>query len=765
LEQNLAENHFGVVNRKTGKDVVLSLQHLELGGVVHPAGAHLKVSHIFESGEPGPIEAVYCFALPRDAALRSFTVHAGDTYVESKLLPRGEATELYEKGIEEGSISVLAQNYRDGVVNLSVGNLRKGEPVRVDLEIIAGVELRDEGYRFRFPFTLSPTYHPKARTDSDGTTGSIQLPTAEFGDVLLPEWLKDPSALHTIGCDLTLVSSQGFTTVSSPSHRVAVAEIDGSTRKISLTSGLDQPNRDLVVEIKTASKTTSIYYYEYEGATHFFAVTPSTVFGESQITQRRIVFVLDRSGSMQGTPITQAKNAVKACLGAFSGGEEFNIIAFDDKVELFKKAMVDASNNDRDQAVQFIDTIDARGGTELLGALEVAITQLKSTGGDIFLVTDGQVSGTENIIERLASSNVRVHTLGIGSASQDRFITLLSRSSGGTSRFLTPRERVDVGALEVFSSIRKPIATELKAEISGSEGEVKPEPAKTIYQGVPFMAYGRYSSKTATLRIKWSEGTGIELSLESSNKLRFDVVRLAQGARLITDEESASSWAPSTSKETDRIERRLRKLSEEYGLASRASSLVAVVKLASDKPGIIPKTRIVPVGMPEDVNFGSYFNAISLGSVLNSNMLNLKAAGSFYRMQLSTNYKSAPSTAIEPPNQTDKVLEIAAQIQADGSLPGNTLEERSIKTLAAYLILTAFNKEKPIFDSHLEKLRKYLDSILTQLPDETSELIKKVIKSIDSGDKIKPTIITQLLREINEPKNNLMSLLAKVLTK
>jgi hypothetical protein len=62
LEQTLAEKPFGVFDRKTGKDVRLTLQHLELGGVVHPAGAHLRVSHIFELGEPTPVEAVYSFA-------------------------------------------------------------------------------------------------------------------------------------------------------------------------------------------------------------------------------------------------------------------------------------------------------------------------------------------------------------------------------------------------------------------------------------------------------------------------------------------------------------------------------------------------------------------------------------------------------------------------------------------------------------------------------------------------------------------------------
>jgi Ca-activated chloride channel family protein len=53
----------------TGKAANLSMQRLWLTGQVLPAGARLVVQHIFRSEEDKPIEAVYSFPLPRDAAL------------------------------------------------------------------------------------------------------------------------------------------------------------------------------------------------------------------------------------------------------------------------------------------------------------------------------------------------------------------------------------------------------------------------------------------------------------------------------------------------------------------------------------------------------------------------------------------------------------------------------------------------------------------------------------------------------------------------
>jgi hypothetical protein len=79
------------------------------------------------------------------------------------LKPVQKAWEDYETGIEAGHLSALAQIYGDGIVNLNIGNIRPGETVTVYIEILAGVETSDKGFRFRFPFTLAPAYHRQAQ--------------------------------------------------------------------------------------------------------------------------------------------------------------------------------------------------------------------------------------------------------------------------------------------------------------------------------------------------------------------------------------------------------------------------------------------------------------------------------------------------------------------------------------------------------------------------------------------------------------------------
>ena len=115
-----------------------AMQRLWLTGQVTPFGARLLVEHTFESAERRPVEVVYGFMLPQDAALRSFRVTGEDFEVSSDLQPVDKAVSAYEEGIDMGSLSVLARQYADGMMNLTVGNLKPGEPVRVILEILAG---------------------------------------------------------------------------------------------------------------------------------------------------------------------------------------------------------------------------------------------------------------------------------------------------------------------------------------------------------------------------------------------------------------------------------------------------------------------------------------------------------------------------------------------------------------------------------------------------------------------------------------------------
>jgi Ca-activated chloride channel family protein len=761
-EQELAQV-FAPRSAETGRPIELAMQRLWLVGRVTGVGARLLVRHVFQSKEEKPLEAIYGFVLPRDAALRRFRVTGQGFSVSSELMPVEKVRETYEEAVAEGHTAAMAAQYGDGMVNLTVGNIRPGEEVTVNLEVVAGVETRDDGLRFRFPFTLAPAYHARARAAEVAPgVGEIELPADEFGDLVLPQFVSDASALHEVGFDLSVSMARPIVEAASPSHAVRVVALGLGRSRVSLATAKDLPNRDLVLDVRTAEALDgAMAGTGADGRGHFAAVVPSSAFrrgaaeGADTEEPRRVVFVLDRSGSMEGAPITQAKNAVTACLGALGESDEFGIVAFDTSVETFTSALVKATMDQRKKAGGFLAGVDARGGTELAAAVAAAARMLAGpsggdgSGGDVVVVTDGQVMSTEAILATARATGLRLHCLGIGSASQDRFLTLLARETGGVSRFVTPRERVDLSAVELFASVGRPLAGRLVARVEGFAGaRIAPDVQTFVFAGAPVVVFGdTEGAGEGRLVIEW-EAAGGRRSLEVPLKIgpggEGETLRLLQGARLITDLESRIVGGDGvrsgveTRREAERIRKRLVALGEAYGLANREMGLVAVVRRAGDQPGDIPVTRVVPVGLAQDVMLGAYFPLMAdsmcdLRTVHRSKKARGPMLASPMRAQTSLSgifrKRGAWDVLLQESfmrggGADDGLLKLASSLEPDGGLPGKTEEERAQATVLALLLFLAegHSAKAGAFRAHVKRMIKFLEGSAVQ-----NDVVKEVV--------------------------------------
>jgi hypothetical protein len=114
----------------------------------------------------------------------------------------------------------------------------------------------------------------------------------------------------------------------------------------------------------------------------------------------------------------------------------------------------------------------------------------------------------------------------------------------------------------------------------------------------------------------------LEFSLDLPDCRMAETLRLLQGSRLITDLEAQYTVIPgeraTERRDQKRIADRLQTLNETYGLARRCMSLVAVIERGGDQPGELPKTTVVPVGMPQDVSFAAYFGSSAASGVMAS---------------------------------------------------------------------------------------------------------------------------------------------------
>ena len=755
---------YSAYHADSGKKIELAMQDLRLEGTITELGAVLNIRHLFRSAEKSNVEVVYAFMLPRDAVLKRFKIIGEGFNVTSSLLKTSKAKETYEDGIKKGSLSVLTQQFRDGVVNLTIGNLRPGEQVAVYLEVFSGVDLSDDGFRFRFPFTLAPGYHSKARYDFDGRIGRVLIPDDEFDDVIYPEWWNDASNLHTVSFGLEVSPKSKISGVSSPSHPLDI-RLKENSFQVSLSTEKDVPNRDLILDVLIDSSDPRTFFASNpENDDRFVSVIPSKFFNEAEESPRRIVFVLDRSGSMRGAPMTQAKRALKACLGVLSEDDTFGIVAFDDRVEVYRKSLVKGVSGNREEGSNFINRIDARGGTKLLFGIKSAIDILNAEG-DIMVLTDGQVLATEEIINQVVHGSLRIHCLGIGSASQDRFLALLSRKTGGISSFISPRERVDLAALTLFSSITSPVAEEIKIRVIGGKSVIRPSPPTTVYHGVPLIIYGTAKGESI-LSVSWKDSSKeLNIPLSKNEKLSYDTLKLIQGARIITDIDSQIYMSNRKDKLSNkRLERKLFETSLKYSLSSRAASLVAVVKRKDDISGMTPRTVIVPVGIPEDVDFSSYMRTSSLNIMSPVNVMDKRSypitegtgaiSGS---PNVSVMGGDAPSLKhIDLEDESDILFELAAKMQPDGGMTGDNHEERIIHSLLMILELNQQPDEVvKAFNIHIDRLMNYIEKQKTHLKTNKLDKISSILDLVRQGKPPKGTWRKYLSKLLTLPKINI----------
>lgn len=768
----LGTNSIGstLVDATTGKSVPLSMQRMELSGRANPAGALLQVTHQFACEGDHPIEAIYTFMLPRKGALRRFRVKGEGFDVKSQMSVREDARKEYETGLQDGHLSVLAETNLDGMVNLSVGQIQPDDKITVVLEIVCAVETQDDRFRFRFPFTLAPSFHERGHAVPTPDGGKIELPSDIFGDLVLPEWKTTSEGLHQVSFRMHVESPGLLEAVSSPSHKILVRP-DKNQAEVELAATSDLPDRDLVIDVLTKKPEPVLFKDKRdnsgipEGSPQWMLSIPSSIFPTKEDTPRKVCFVLDRSGSMQGSPISSACLALKACLSALRPMDEFGIVRFSNKPEDMTSHMVEASDYYRRIAHSFLDETTASGGTHLARALGKAVEILGNPRGDIFLITDGQVFETGPIVEQCSASGARIHVLGIGEASQDRFLESLSRRTNGVSRMVSVSEDVAEDALELFGTIREPLWEDVRAQVS--EGEKTQEyEIGTIWSGRPVSIIDQGQQNITPSRVTFQLGREkktVDVKEVQENPAGF--LPLLWASERITDLESEFDFAKEGPLASD-IKEELRQISLKYGLASRSVSLSAVVERIGDQPGDQPKQQIIPVGMPggKDLSQGVFNSSpigirccsssgvtpqnISESSTVMCDSLASSSSVSWTSPQYSQNgarkmgWTLGSSYSVTIVNDrdfsstaTDNITLMAylSLLESDGGLPGETIQARWIRTflLALWTIQVAKSSDKNSYWMHLNKMGYFLDMAPTL--DIFSQARFDAVKRIKDG--------------------------------
>jgi uncharacterized protein with von Willebrand factor type A (vWA) domain len=124
----------------------------------------------------------------------------------------------------------------------------------------------------------------------------------------------------------------------------------------------------------------------------------------------KFVYVFDRSGSMEGAPLTAAKKQLLDSLQPLGETQQFEILFFNHRVTIFDggnvpKRATFATDHNKQLAAEFVQRISADGGTDRTLALRTA---LKLQPDVIFFLSDEDKPMPAKELDEIAKANDRV---------------------------------------------------------------------------------------------------------------------------------------------------------------------------------------------------------------------------------------------------------------------------------------------------------------------------------------------------------------------
>lgn len=590
---------------KSSDDVSpLPLEHTHITGQITGSVAVVNVEQQFANPFKEVIELEYLFPLPEKAAIVDYEIRIGERIIKAQIQEKETARRTYQKAVEQGQRASLLEQRRPNLFSIQIGNVQPNETIITQLTYEDRLHYSDGAYEFVFPMGITPKYHTAGTSTAEAE--SVDRPFEEIARLIAP-------------ADINLsLSTQGILeSPLSPTHDKTTISDSDDGYTINLTT---TPNKDFRLKWMVSSeelRTASWGSKNTNGETYLITLLPPRLSDSLTISPREFIFVLDRSGSMSGgekSPINQAVNALRACIRALDTSDTFTIIAFDDKLEWFSKHPQAVSQANVDAADRWLDNIHARGGTEIVGALNSAldIKADKTRSRYVVFLTDGAVSAEDNVYKQIAKKrgNARIFSFGIGSSVNRALLVKMAELGRGTSEFLGINEDIEDALIRFQDRVSYPVLHDIELIWENASGwDTYPAVLPDIYVGEPLeittkLARSGDTKLTINGRLG-QESVSYQFDIPSAETENPTINRLWARARIESLMDSVHDGA-----NREEVRQNIIALGLENRIASEYTSFVAVDSEETDTDS---ETRHVTVSgaLPEGLNSDAFGSGVS----------------------------------------------------------------------------------------------------------------------------------------------------------
>jgi Ca-activated chloride channel family protein len=544
-------------------DVKLQVRGLILRG---------EVTQRFKNSESTCAEAVYAFPLPETAAVDRLRMMVGMRVIEGEIKKREEAKQVYEQAKSEGKKASLVEQQRPNLFTASIANVGAGEEVTVTIDYQQTVDYRDGVFKLRFPMTAGPRYNP-GDTNLTFSSTNGQRRTTNL----------------TVDVDAGISLRQ----VESTYHKISKATLSGSRTTVTLEDERSDHDFELVWQPDLGSEPKSALFTESGKATYGLLMLMPPQSPEKSALPKETIFIIDTSGSMGGPSMDEAKHALTLALEKLSPRDRFNVIEFNSVTHVLFDDARDASPDAVTTAKQWVDHLNADGGTEMLAALQAALRGQQPAGfvRQVIFMTDGQVGNESELFtfihEHLGDS--RLFTVGIGAAPNSHFMREAARFGRGTFTYIGNTNEVEEKMTSLFTKLESPVLTNVAVRFDDPAAEMWPQRIPDLYAGEPVIVAVRFSKPSGRVIASASRGHAEWNDVHAVTAVSEEAGIGKLWARMKIE-------ALSDANDVNRDE--ITGIALEHHLVTPFTSLVAVDVTPAGTPIQTCETRPVPLNLP-----------------------------------------------------------------------------------------------------------------------------------------------------------------------
>ncbi len=538
-------------------------------------------------------EAVYVFPLPDESAVKSMRMVVGERVIVGEIQEKQHARNTYERAKKEGKKTSLLAQKRPNIFTMAVANIPPHGSIKVEIEYLDTVRFDSNIFSLRFPMVVGPRYipgsplvQPQKSIAFDETGWAVDTDQVVDASQITPPVVY-PSEQPVTPVDLKLTLNPGFPVKDLVSlyHGVEINSLSETAHELKF-DGKVFADRDFVVEYRAANDrkiSASLFNETLNGEHYTYFMLMPPVEKTENVLPREVIFVLDKSGSMAGTSIRQAKKALQFAISRLSNRDRFNVIVFNNRASRYYAQPLPATQNNKVKALQKISALDAEGGTEIASALHLALNDNADRDRirQVIFLTDGAVGNEKTLFELINNKlgDSRLFTVGIGSAPNSYFMSRAAVQGRGSSTYIGKLDEVNDKMTALFEKLENPVVTGLSLKTHGETPiEAFPSPLPDLYHGEPVVGVIKSLSPLESLNV-----SGMNMGNIWSVELKNEQNRVSTGVATLWARKKIKSLMTALNLGAAEAEIRSEVIDTalQHHLVTRYTSLVAVEQKVS----------------------------------------------------------------------------------------------------------------------------------------------------------------------------------------